>query len=69
MTDTAETLAAPAPAKTQRRRRALSERTFAWLLIAPAMLFIAVIVAWPLVETIRLSFMEANLGGERVCFL
>lgn len=64
MTDTAETLAAPAPTKTQRRRRALSERTFAWLLIAPAMLFIAVIVAWPLVETIRLSFMEANLGGE-----
>lgn len=49
-----------APAK----RKVISESWFAWLLIAPAMLFIAVIVAWPLVETIRLSFMEADLGGE-----
>ncbi|UWQ15873.1 sugar ABC transporter permease [Aliiroseovarius sp. M344] len=29
------------------------------------MMFIAVIVAWPLAETIRLSFMEAGLGGEK----
>ncbi len=42
----------------------MSEKTFGLLLIAPAMLFIAVIVAWPLAETIRLSFMEAGLGGE-----
>ncbi len=47
------------------RRRALPESVFGWLLIAPAMLFIAVIVAWPLAETIRLSFMEARLGGEK----
>lgn len=46
------------------RRRTLPESVFAWALIAPAMLFIGVIVAWPLVETIRLSFTDADLGGE-----
>ncbi len=59
MTFVAETAA---PERMQRRE--LSERTFAWLLIAPALLFIAVIVVWPLVETIRLSFTDATLGGE-----
>lgn len=48
-----------APTKT------LSEGWFAWLLVAPALLFIGIIVAWPLAETIRLSFMEAGLGGEK----
>ncbi|MCH2067004.1 MAG: sugar ABC transporter permease [Shimia sp.] len=43
----------------------MSEGLFGWLLVAPAMIFIAVIVAWPLAETIRLSFMEAGLGGEK----
>ncbi|MCC6518970.1 MAG: sugar ABC transporter permease [Tabrizicola sp.] len=46
------------------QRRELSERAFAWALIAPALLFIAVIVVWPLAETIRLSFTDATLGGE-----
>ena len=46
------------------RKRAMSENLFGWLLVAPAMFFIAVIVAWPLAETIRLSFMDAGLGGE-----
>lgn len=46
------------------RRKALPVAVFAWLLVAPAMIFILVIVAWPLAETIRLSFMEAGLGGE-----
>jgi multiple sugar transport system permease protein len=46
------------------KAKTLPEAVFAWLLIGPAMLFIAVIVAWPLAETIRLSFMEAGLGGE-----
>jgi multiple sugar transport system permease protein len=45
-------------------RRALSDSAFAWLLIGPAILFIAVIVAWPLIETIRLSFTNASLAGE-----
>lgn len=49
------------PAK---RRRVLPEGVFGWMLVGPAMLFIAVIVAWPLAETIRLSFMDAGLGGE-----
>ncbi|WP_108815531.1 carbohydrate ABC transporter permease [Loktanella sp. Alg231-35] len=48
-----------------RQGRTLPESVFAWMLIGPAMLFIAVIVAWPLAETVRLSFMEADLGGEQ----
>lgn len=46
------------------RRKGLSETWFAWALIAPALAFIALIVAWPLLETIRLSFTDATLGGE-----
>ncbi len=46
------------------RRRALPEWVFAWLLILPALGFIGVIVAWPLLETIRLSFTDADMGGE-----
>ena len=42
----------------------MPEATFAWILVAPAVLFILVIIAWPLVETFRLSFTDANLGGE-----
>ena len=51
-------------AVTMAKRRGLSEAWFAWALIAPAMAFIAVIVAWPLLETIRLSFTDADMGGE-----
>jgi multiple sugar transport system permease protein len=49
---------------TKARRRGLSEAWFAWALIAPAMIFIGVIVAWPLLETVRLSFTDASMGGE-----
>jgi multiple sugar transport system permease protein len=42
----------------------LTEGWFAWALIAPALLFIGLIVAWPLAETLRLSFTDADLGGE-----
>ena len=47
-----------------KRRKALPEAWFAWALIAPAMIFIGVIVAWPLAETVRLSFTDARLAGE-----
>jgi multiple sugar transport system permease protein len=46
------------------RRKGLSEGWFAWVLIAPAVAFTAVIVAWPLLETIRLSFTDASMGSE-----
>ena len=46
------------------RRKGLSEGWFAWLLIAPAVAFTAVIVAWPLLETIRLSFTDASMNSE-----
>lgn len=55
--------AAP-PATVIARRKGLSEAWFAWALIAPALIFIGVIVAWPLVETVRLSFTDASMGGE-----
>jgi multiple sugar transport system permease protein len=58
------TLVAETAAPQRMQRRELSERAFAWLLISPALLFIAVIVVWPLLETIRLSFTDATLGGE-----
>ena len=38
---------------------------FVWLLITPAALFMFLIVGWPLLETIRLSFTNAGLGGEQ----
>ena len=47
-----------------KRRMSISGPLFAWLLILPAVIFIAIIVAWPLVETFRLSFTDAGLGGE-----
>ncbi|NDV01087.1 carbohydrate ABC transporter permease [Pseudoroseicyclus tamaricis] len=34
---------------------------FAWALLAPAIIYVLVIVAWPLVETVRLSFTDASL--------
>ncbi|NPD16008.1 sugar ABC transporter permease [Xinfangfangia sp. D13-10-4-6] len=34
---------------------------FAWALLAPAIIYVLVIVAWPLVETFRLSFTDASL--------
>ena len=51
-----------APERMQRSQ--LSDRAFAWLLISPAIVFIGLIVVWPLIETIRLSFADATLGGE-----
>ncbi len=48
-----------------RLTKALSSKAaFAWLLIFPAALYLMIIVVWPLIETIRLSFTDANLGGE-----
>ncbi|MDO5641031.1 MAG: sugar ABC transporter permease [Paracoccus sp. (in: a-proteobacteria)] len=38
-----------------------SARIFAWALLAPAILYLLIIVAWPLVETFRLSFTDASL--------
>ncbi|MEE9386977.1 MAG: sugar ABC transporter permease [Paracoccaceae bacterium] len=46
------------------RKFSKSKSAFAWMLIAPAALYLIVLVAWPLVETVRLSFTDANLGGE-----
>lgn len=46
------------------RKKRLPEAWFAWALVAPAMIVILIIVAWPLAETVRLSFTNADLGGE-----
>lgn len=41
-----------------------SETLFAWLLISPAAAYLCLVVAWPLLETFRLSLTNAGLGGE-----
>jgi multiple sugar transport system permease protein len=64
MADIADSASDAAARAAPRRALRLPESWFAWVLIAPAMIFIGVIVAWPLVETFRLSFTDANLGGE-----
>lgn len=38
-----------------------SAMIFAWALLAPAILYVLIIVAWPLFETFRLSFTDASL--------
>ncbi len=60
----ADSVAMPAGVTVKARARGLTEGWFAWALIAPALAFIGLIVAWPLLETIRLSFTDATLGGE-----
>jgi len=41
-----------------------SQTLLAYALIAPAAIYILCIVAWPLIETIRLSFTNSSLVGE-----
>ncbi len=60
----ADIAAHPAIAPSKARAKGLPEAWFAWLLIAPTVGFIGLIVAWPLLETIRLSFTDASLAGE-----
>ena len=45
--------------------KSFNNQTFiAYALIAPAAIYILAIVAWPLAETIRLSFTNSSLAGE-----
>ena len=45
--------------------KAYNSPTFlAYALIAPAAIYILCIVAWPLVETLRLSLTNSSLAGE-----
>ena len=37
---------------------------YPYFLLAPSLIFILVMVAWPLIETFRLSLTDARLGGE-----
>jgi multiple sugar transport system permease protein len=59
----ADSAVASAQAAVKAVRKGLSESWFAWALIAPAMAFIAVIVAWPLVESFRLSFTDTSMNS------
>ena len=50
---------------TKPKLQAYNSSTFlAYALIAPAAIYILCIVAWPLLETIRLSFTNSSLAGE-----
>ena len=45
--------------------KSFNNQTFiAYALIAPAAIYILAIVAWPLIETVRLSFTNSSLAGE-----
>ena len=49
----------------KRKLQAYSSPTFlAYALIAPAAIYILCIVAWPILETLRLSFTNSSLAGE-----
>ena len=48
-----------------KKLKSFNSPTFlAYALIAPAAIYILLIVAWPVVETIRLSFTNSSLAGE-----
>ena len=48
-----------------KKLRSFNSPTFlAYALIAPAAIYILLIVAWPVAETIRLSFTNSSLAGE-----
>ena len=48
-----------------KKYNAFNSPTFlAYALIAPAAIYILAIVAWPLIETVRLSFTNSSLAGE-----
>ena len=49
---------------TQKLKSYTAQTYIAYALIAPAALYIILIVAWPLLETIRLSFTNSSLAGE-----
>lgn len=55
--------AAGGPAEAGGPRR-LSDRAFGWLLLTPALVLLAVVVAWPLLRNLVLSFHEVGLGRE-----
>ncbi len=44
------------------KTKAQTTTLFAWALIAPAAIYMFLIVVWPLVETFRLSFTNSNIG-------
>ena len=48
----------------QKLKSYTAQTYIAYALIAPAALYIILIVAWPLLETIRLSFTNSSLAGE-----
>ena len=48
----------------QKLKSYTAQTYIAYALIAPAAVYIILIVAWPLLETIRLSFTNSSLAGE-----
>ena len=50
--------------KLTRSRNSANQAFYAWMLIAPAAIYLLLIVAWPLLEALRLSITNAGLGGE-----
>lgn len=53
----------PAPVRASRRKRTgLGEKTIPYLLLAPAVLVMLVLLAWPAIQVIGISFRKLDLG-------
>ncbi len=59
-----KSLAAATPPGIARRVRGLSDRTIAWLFIAPSLVLLLAINIFPLIWTIRLSFTDFRSNAQ-----
>jgi len=56
----------PPQSRNRRRRPGLTDNQFAWALMAPAAVFLAIFVAWPVVKLVIDSFFDVDaLAGTR----
>lgn len=52
----------PAPPRARRRRGALGDRTIPYLLLAPAVITMLVLLGWPAIQVVGISFRKLDLG-------
>jgi len=71
MTNPIDAAARATPETLARRVRGLSDRTIAWLFVAPTIFLLLAINIFPLIWTVRLSFTNyrANRPNEEVEFV
>lgn len=52
----------PAPPRVRRRRLDLGEKTIPYLLLAPAVIVMLVLLGWPAIQVVGISFRQLDLG-------